>query len=271
VQQGDAPGECCLVVEGFVCRYKVLGRGQRQIVSFHIPGDVPDFQSLHLKVMDHSVGALAPTLVAFIPHAAISELMRSHPRLAAAIWRDTLIDASIFREWLSSTGRRSAYERIAHLICEMFVKYQAVGLSRNGSFELPITQAEYGDALGLSTVHVNRSIQALRKQGLIVSKGSRTQILDWKGLKKGGRLRPEVSAHSAGRPSGLRLADAPRRRRAAASGRSAKELGKRLQPPTQANADWDSRAERCGGDHRDHPTCHSRRCDLQARSEPRRL
>jgi CRP-like cAMP-binding protein len=190
VQQGDAPGECCLVLEGFVCRYKILGRGQRQIVSFHIPGDVPDFQSLHLKVMDHSLGALTPTLVAFIPHAAFSELMRSHPRLAAAIWRDTLIDASIFREWLSGVGRRSAFERVAHLICEMFVKYEAVGLSRNGSFELPITQAEYGDALGLSTVHVNRSLMALRKQGLIASKGGRTQILDWESLKKAGDFDP---------------------------------------------------------------------------------
>jgi CRP-like cAMP-binding protein len=190
VQQGDMPGDCCLIVEGFVCRYKLLGRGQRQIVSFHIPGDVPDFQSLHLEVMDHSLGALSPCSVAFIPHAAVKELMQNQPGLAAAFWRDTLIDASIFREWLCGVGRRSAYERIAHLIAEMFVKYEAVGLTRNGSFELPITQAEYGDALGLSTVHVNRSLQALRKQGLIVSKGSRTQILDWEGLKKAGDFDP---------------------------------------------------------------------------------
>jgi CRP-like cAMP-binding protein len=190
VQQGDALSECCLVLEGFLCRYKILGRGQRQIVSFHIPGDMPDAQSLHLKVIDHSLGALASSQVAFIPHAAMNDIMRDHPRLAAAFWRDTLIDAAIFREWLCGLGRRHAYERLAHLVCELFVKYQAVGLTRDGSFELPLTQAEYGDALGLSTVHVNRSIQALRHEGLIASKGSRTRILDWEGLKKAGDFDP---------------------------------------------------------------------------------
>jgi CRP-like cAMP-binding protein len=190
VHQGDAPGECCLVLEGFVCRYKVLGRGQRQIVSFHIAGDIPDLQSLHINPMDHSLGALSACRLAFIPHAALATLMRDHPRLAAAFWRNTLIDASIFREWLCGVGRRNAVERIAHLICEMFVKYEAVGLTRNGSFQLLITQAEYGDALGLSTVHVNRSLQTLRKQGLIASKGSRTEILNWEELKKAGDFDP---------------------------------------------------------------------------------
>jgi CRP-like cAMP-binding protein len=190
VLEGDKPVECCLLLEGFLCRYKIVGDGQRQIFSFHIPGDMPDLQSLYLNVMDHSVGALTPSRLAFIPHAAMAALMRERPNLMVAFWRGALIDAAVFREWLAGVDRRSARQRIAHLICEMYVLLDAVDLAPNGRIELPITQAELGDALGLSTVHVNRVLQDLRRDGLIVSEGRFTSVPEWERLAHAGDFDP---------------------------------------------------------------------------------
>jgi CRP-like cAMP-binding protein len=179
VRQGDRPKECCLLVEGFLCRYKMLGRGQRQIVSFHIPGDMPDLQSLHLHTMDHSLSTLTRARVAFIPHEALNDVIRRRPSIAAALWRDTLVDASIFREWIAGIGRRGAHERIAHVICELYMRLKAVGLAGDNSFELVLTQVEIADALGLSSVHVNRVLQDLRRDGLVASQGRRVTFRDW--------------------------------------------------------------------------------------------
>ena len=162
VREGDRPSQCCLLVEGMLCRYKVLPDGSRQIFSFHVPGDVPDLQSLHIEVMDHSLATITASTVVFIPHSAIMALCRSKPRIADLLWRDTLIDAAIFREWIVNVGTREAYNRIAHLICEIFLKLKAVGLATGNSCEFPITQSEIADATGLSNVHVNRSIMKLR-------------------------------------------------------------------------------------------------------------
>ncbi len=186
VSQGDRPLECGLLVEGFACRYKMLGDGQRQILSFHIPGDVPDLQSLHLPVMDHSILAMTEVQMAFIPHAAMDQVIRTYPEVAGACWRDTLIDAAVFREWLAGVGRRSARQRIAHLICEIYVRMRALGLTEELRFPLPVTQAELADALGLSSVHVNRVLQDLRREGLISSSGRYMAINDWEQLKAAG-------------------------------------------------------------------------------------
>ena len=191
VRQGDCPVECCLLLEGLVCRYKLLGEGRRQIMSFHIAGDIPDLQSLHLKKMDHSLASLTPVRVAFIPHEALGELIRTFPGITASFWRDTLIDAAVFREWLAGVGRRSAHARIAHLICELYVRMRSVGLARGPSFELQITQVELADSLGLSPVHVNRVLQDLRKSGLIASRGRFMSIEDWEGLREAAALEPE--------------------------------------------------------------------------------
>jgi len=188
VREGDRPSECCLVIVGFTCRFKVTEEGKRQIFSFHTPGDIPDLQSLQLEVMDHSLKTLTPCKVAFIPHGSIAELTRACPRLADVLWRDTLIDAAIFREWMINIGRRSAYARIAHLLGEIFVRLRAVGLTDGNECEFPITQSEIGDALGLSTVHVNRSLQELRADGLIELRRGTLTILDWEGFKKAGEF-----------------------------------------------------------------------------------
>jgi CRP-like cAMP-binding protein len=188
VRDGDRPTECCLIVEGFACRYKLTAEGRRQIMSFHIPGDIPDLQSLFLRVMDHSLATLVPSRVGFISHDDIYDVLARQPTLAALLWRDTLIDAGVFRQWMIGIGRRSAYGRIAHLLCELLVRYRAVELTVDHKFELPITQTELGDALGLSTVHVNRSLQEMRADGLIRSEGRTLVVEDWEGLKKAGEF-----------------------------------------------------------------------------------
>ncbi len=190
VREGDRVSRSCVLLDGFACRYKMTAEGKRQIMSFHIPGDVPDLQSLHLKTMDHSLQTLTPAKVGFITHEVIEDLCRRYPRIASALWRDTLIDAAIFREWMIGIGRRAAYARVAHLLCEFLVRMRAVGLAEDHSCPMPITQGEIGDALGLSTVHANRTLQELRKAGLISLKGYTFKALDWKGLQKAGEFDP---------------------------------------------------------------------------------
>ena len=191
VRDQDRPSQCCLMVEGFAFRYKILEGGRRQIHSFHISGDIPDLQSIHLHVMDHSLATLVASKVAFIPHDALRTFIRAYPRVGDFFWRDTLIEAAVFREWMAGIGRRSAYARIAHLLCEMFIRLRAVGLTNGNSCELPITQAELGDALGLSTVHVNRTLQELRANRLVSSRTNATIVIeDWEGLKEAGEFDP---------------------------------------------------------------------------------
>jgi CRP-like cAMP-binding protein len=190
VREGDSPSESCLIVEGFACRYNITDEGKRQILSFHISGDIPDLQSLHLDVMDHSLGTLVPSKLAFIQHDDLRTLMRSHPRLGDLFWRDTLIDAAVFRQGLVGIGRRSAHTRIAHLLCELLVRLRAVELVEDHAYQLPVTQAELGDALGISTVHVNRVLQDLRGEDLIRLNGGSLKVLDWEGLKRVGEFNP---------------------------------------------------------------------------------
>lgn len=179
VRDGDQPTHCCLVLEGWACRYKLLRQGKRQIMSFHIPGDIPDLQSLHVRTMDHSLATLTKAIVAFIPHESLRELTARHPGLAAAFWRDTLIDSGIFREWLVSMGRRSAFEHVAHLFCELYLKLQAVGLAGNFRCPLPMTQTDLADALGLTPVHINRVLKEMRGQTLITLRSNALVIEAW--------------------------------------------------------------------------------------------
>ena len=190
VREGDRPSQSCLLVEGFLARYKNLADGKRQIMAFYVPGDIPDLLSLHIDVMDHSLATIVPSKVAFIPHDALGSLIDQNSRIANAFWRDTLIDASTFSEWIVNVGSRDAYSRIGHLICEVFLKLKAVGLTNGNSFDFPITQGEIGDATGLSTVHVNRSIMELRKDGLIILEKSRCTIPDLSRLEEAAMFDP---------------------------------------------------------------------------------
>lgn len=190
VREGDRPLQCCVVMEGFTLRYKVIEEGKRQILSFHTPGDIPDLQSLHLKVMDHSLAALSPMKAGFVQHADMRDLCLRYPRITSLLWRDTLIDGAIFREWLTGVGRRDATTRIAHLFCEVYARLDAIGLTEDGAARFPITQVELSDALGLTDVHVNRSLSVIKAQGLLSIKGGTLTIIDWDRLKVLGHFDP---------------------------------------------------------------------------------
>jgi CRP-like cAMP-binding protein len=183
ISQGDVPAECCFVIDGWVCRYAMTMSGGRQIVAFHIPGDMPDRDSLHLRHLDHSVGAISVARVAFIPHAALARTLQERPNIATALWRDAVVDGGVFRQWLTSVGRRTARQRVAHLICEMFERMNSLGLADDDHFSFPVTQTQLGDALGLSSVHINRTVQELRTDGLISWKSTVVTIHDEERLR----------------------------------------------------------------------------------------
>ena len=190
VLEGDRPSESNVLLEGMTIRYQILPDGKRQIFSFHIPGDIYDAQSFLLKEMDHNVSTITPCKVAVISHAAMKQLTEDYPRIARAMWKETLVDAAIFRQWMASIGRRSSYQRIAHLMCELYVKNQAIGRGQDGQIEWPITQSEMGDALGLSLVHVNRTLMQLRGEGLFTLKNGMLVVHDWERLKRAGQFTP---------------------------------------------------------------------------------
>ncbi len=190
VRIGDRPSRCCLILSGFACTYKVTAEGKRQIVSFNLPGDIPDLQSLHLKVLDTSISTISTCRVGFITHEALRDICDRYPRITAAFWREALIDAAIFREWVTNVGRREAYTRMAHVLCELLVRLRAVGLAEDHVCDLPITQGEFADALGVSNVHVNRVLQQMRADGLIETKGTQLRVPDWDRLKQVGEFDP---------------------------------------------------------------------------------
>jgi CRP-like cAMP-binding protein len=190
VREGDRPSESTLLVEGFAARYKVLQSGKRQITAIHIPGDFVDLHSFLLKKMDHAIAALTPCTVATVPHDTLRQITERHPHLARLLWLSTLIDSSIHREWLVAMGRRSAREHMAHLFCELYLRLELVGLTKDNSYEMPITQAELGDTLGISTVHVNRVVQELRADGLITWRGNRLTVDDWDRLQEVAEFTP---------------------------------------------------------------------------------
>jgi CRP-like cAMP-binding protein len=190
VREGDRPSRACLILSGFACTYKSTADGKRQIVSFNLLGDVPDLQSLHLTVLSNSIGTISPCRVGFIPHEVLREICIRYPRIASAFWRETLIDAAIFQEWVINVGRRDGYSRMAHLLCELLVRLRAVGLVEDHACNLPITQGEFADAVALTPVHVNRMLQELRAAGLIELKGDRLKVLDWDKLKQAGGFDP---------------------------------------------------------------------------------
>jgi CRP-like cAMP-binding protein len=190
IREGDRPTECNLLLVGFVCRSNTLADGKRQIVAFHIPGDVFDTQSFLLERMDHTISTLTTCKIAAIAHTALFKLFENQPRVGMAIWKDTLVDASMFRQWVTNVGRRDAHARTAHLMCEMFLRCAAVGLNRANTVDWPLTQGELADALGMSHVHVNRTLRDLRQSGLISIDRQQLTVHDWAKLKAAANFDP---------------------------------------------------------------------------------
>ena len=181
MSDGDRPTNCCLVIEGFCVRSKLTAGGQRQILSIHIAGDIPDLQSLHLHRMDHDLVAVVPSTLGFISHASLRSLTRARPNVAEVFWRDTLIDAAIFREWIVNVGQRPAGSRLAHLVLELRKRLAVTGRAAD-PFEMPLTQEQIGEALGITPVHANRIVKQLREERIVDINRELVAVLDEKKL-----------------------------------------------------------------------------------------
>jgi CRP-like cAMP-binding protein len=196
-RDGDAPEHCALLLSGFAFRYKLTGEGARQIISLHIAAEFLDLQNSFLGISDTSVQTLTECDVALIPLAVIHDLALSNPAIGRAFWIDTLIDASIFREWVVNVGRRDSRARVAHILCEFSLRLEAAGMARDHRYELPMTQEQLADAVGLTSVHVNRVLRQLEEEGLIDRNRRAITITDWERLRDTGDFNERYLHHDA--------------------------------------------------------------------------
>ncbi|HEX8553295.1 MAG TPA: Crp/Fnr family transcriptional regulator, partial [Sphingomonas sp.] len=179
VREGEKPLHACVLLEGFAFRHKVLVDGSRSINAIHMRGDAVDLQNTLLGTADHSVQTLTRSVIAYIPRDDIKRLAFAHPNVGMAMWYDTLVDGSIFREWIANIARRDAGSRVSHLLCEFGLRLEAIALGDRLSYELPMTQEQLADATGLTPVHVNRTLKDLETRGLISRSKKFVAIADW--------------------------------------------------------------------------------------------
>lgn len=185
VREREATIHSCVLLSGYAVRQKIVCGGARQILSVHMRGDIVDLQNSFLGVADHSVQTLTESEVAFIPREAIRKLAFERPNVGMAMWHDSLVDASISREWTANVGRRDAQTRIAHLLCEFSLRLKIAGLGEPANYELPMTQEQLGDCVGLTAVHVNRTLKGLESAELIARSSYRgITIGDWRKLAR---------------------------------------------------------------------------------------
>jgi CRP-like cAMP-binding protein len=189
-REGDQPKDVHLILSGWACRYKQLEDGRRQVVSFFLPGDMCDLNVFILKEMDHSIGTITGVTIADLSRDFFDEISSGYPRIATALWWETLVNAAIQREWTLNLGQRTASERMAHLLCEIFFRLRLAGLTQGRSCAFPLTQADLADATGLSKVHVNRTLQEMRLAELIVLKGKTLTIPSLERLMNAGLFNP---------------------------------------------------------------------------------
>lgn len=195
IREGDEPHHVKLIVDGWAIRYKMLPDGRRQIVSFLLPGDMCDLNVFLLDYMDHSIGALTPVTYAEMPRDLMETMCDTRTALSRALWLESLVVAAIQREWTVNLGQRTARERIAHLFCELFERLDAVDLTEGDRCEMPLTQIDLGEATGMTAVHVNRTLQELRRDGLIVLNNRILTIPDRQALMAVGMFNPAYLHH----------------------------------------------------------------------------
>jgi CRP-like cAMP-binding protein len=200
IRSGQQLNVSTLLLDGWLARAKDLKGGERQITELHVPGDFADLHSFTLKRLEHDIISLTPCTLAIVPHERLRQITERHPHLTRVYWFLTNLDAAIQRERTLSLGKRSALARTAHLFCELFVRLEIVGLTSDNSYDFPLTQAELGECLGLTAVHVNRTLQELRRQALIRLEQRRLTILD----------RPALQAVAEFDPAYLYLEPKPR-------------------------------------------------------------
>ena len=191
VWEGDRPQHTCLLLAGFAFRHKVAGNGGRQIMSIHMKGDLVDLQNSMLGIADHNVQMLSAGEVALIPFEVVRDLAVRLPGVGMAMWYETLVEGSIFREWILNIGRRDAHARIGHLLCEFAVRLEVAELGKQTEYELPITQEQLADAVSLTAVHVNRTLKSLEKDGYISRSKRRITISDWQKLARVADFNPQ--------------------------------------------------------------------------------
>jgi CRP-like cAMP-binding protein len=190
IREGEPTDGVKVILEGFACRYKVLPDGRRQIVAYLLPGDMCDLRACLLKRMDHTIATLSPIEAALISQEAMLDLTERYPRLTRALWWSTLVEEAITREWVVNVGQRTAFERMAHLFCEISLRLEAVGLARNDRYELPLTQTELADTVALSAVHVNRTLMEMRRAGLVTFQNRELIIHDRAALESAAGFNP---------------------------------------------------------------------------------
>jgi CRP-like cAMP-binding protein len=190
ISEGDPVDSVRVVLSGWLCRYKTLEDGRRQIVNFIFPGESCDAHAFLLSTMDHSIATLTPVVYAEIKRARFESLAAGNATLSEAFWCETLLNNAIQREWAINLGRRVALERVAHLFCEIFERLRPVGMVDGTSCIMPITQMDLADATGLSVVHLNRTLQELRASGLIVLRERMLTIPDLDALKNAALYSP---------------------------------------------------------------------------------
>ena len=190
VWDGDRPQHSCLLLSGFAIRHKIAAGGARQILSVHMRGDVVDLQNSLLGMADHNVQMLTAGEVAMIPAESIIEIASTRPAVGLALWLETLVDSAIFREWIVNVGRRDARTRVAHLLCEFALRLEVAGLGDRTDYEMPMTQEQLSDAVGLTSVHVNRTLMALGADGLISRNHRKIKVMDWDALVRVGDFDP---------------------------------------------------------------------------------
>lgn len=190
VKQGDRATISTLVLSGMTARYSTVEDGGRQITGLHIAGDFVDLHSFPLKLMDHSVAAISDTITVAYPHAGLLRITETMPHLTRLLWLVTLLDGAIHRQWMVAKGRLTADEHMANFFCEQFTRARIAGLIDGGRFSLPLTQTQLGDALGLSIVHTNRTLQRLRRIGAVDWQDGVVEVRDWDTLSDLGQFDP---------------------------------------------------------------------------------
>lgn len=178
-RSGDVAEQCCLILDGYLYRQKGTGSGRRQILAIHVPGDLIDLQTVHLQRFDHDIHAAGPAVVGVVPQSCFKGVLEASPGLTDAFWRESTVEAAIFREWIVNLGQRSALARVAHIICELASRLRAVDLARDLVLPIPLKQSDLADAAGISTVHTNRVVQELRATKAIVWGAGHLQIVNW--------------------------------------------------------------------------------------------
>lgn len=187
-RRGQPVKECLLLVEGAMCRYMDARDGYRQLVALQVPGDFVDLHGYPMRRLDHDVATLSESRIAAVPHERVDAIVHERPGLARLLWRSTLLDAALHREWIFRLGRLDAAGRVAHFLCETCNRMNAVGRVNEGAFALPLTQQDLGEAVGLTSVHVNRTLRRLREEGLAEVGRGAVRILDGKRLARLGEF-----------------------------------------------------------------------------------